>query len=125
MSIETAELVMAVLLVASGFMALVASIGFVRCHDFFQRMHPPALAAGGASMCVLVSTTLWFWVSEGRVLLYPFMIIVLLAITMPVTVSILARAALFRNRMSGRDVPPSLTSGTLPVTGPPEDGDEP
>ncbi len=117
MTTETVEWIMSFLLIASGLMALAASLGFVRLKDFFQRLHPPALASGGASMCVLLAMALWAWVNDGRLILYPFVIIVLIAITMPVTMSILARAALFRNRTSGRAVPPSLTSATEVVTG--------
>ena len=104
------EAVAALLLVASGLMSLIGGLGFVRLKDFFQRMHPPALASGLAAFCVLLASTLLFWTTAGRFSVHAFVIVVLLAVTVPVFVSILARAALFRNRTSGRAVPPSLTA---------------
>ena len=39
------EIVVAVLLVLSSVFALIGAIGLLRMKDFFQRMHPPALAS--------------------------------------------------------------------------------
>ncbi len=50
-----AEIVIAVLLLASGVVAVVAALGLWRLADFFQRMHAPALASrctyGSSSSC--------------------------------------------------------------------------
>jgi multicomponent K+:H+ antiporter subunit G len=43
--------------------------------------------------------------------LHAWLIPVLLSITVPVTTLLLARAALFRKRMSGEDVPAEVSSG--------------
>jgi multicomponent K+:H+ antiporter subunit G len=39
------EVCVAVLLVLSSMFALIGAIGLLRMKDFFQRMHPPALAS--------------------------------------------------------------------------------
>ena len=107
------------LLIGSGVVTLIASLGFVRLKDFYQRMHLSAMAGGLAAMLVLATSTLLLWSGEGRFSLHAFVIAFLISVTMPVFSSILARAALFRHRISGRDVPPSLTSNLTRTATPP------
>ncbi len=113
------EVTVAVLLVLSGVFVVIAAVGFLRLQDFFLRMHPPALAYTFGSWCVTLAGILYFSVLEGRLLLYPWLIIIMLSITVPVTTLLLARVALFRRRTSGvADTPPPL-SGASPAPGDP------
>lgn len=106
-----AEVAVAVLLVLSGLFVVISAIGFLRLPDFFQRMHPPALAYTFGSWSVALASTLYFSLLEDRVRLHPWLIVVLLSITVPVTTVLLARVALFRRRKAGAaDTPPPLTS---------------
>lgn len=105
------ELAVAVLLVSSGLFVVISAVGFVRLPDFFSRMHPPALAYTFGSWSVTLAGVLYFSTREGRVVLYPWLIIILLSITVPVTTLLLARVALFRRRAAAASgTPPSLTS---------------
>ena len=85
----------------------IAALGLVRLPDFFQRMHAPALAstlgrlAGRAGVDRLTSRC-----SKAGRSLHAWLIVVLLAITAPVTTLLLARAALFRRRQAGDPLPP-------------------
>jgi len=99
------ELLVAALLLASGVLVLVAAIGLVRLPDFFQRMHAPAIATTLAAWSVALASIVHFSMLEGRASLHVWLIVVLLAITAPVTTLLLARAALFRRRFAG-DAPP-------------------
>jgi multicomponent K+:H+ antiporter subunit G len=54
----------------------------------------------------------FFSALESRLALHALILNVLLAITMPVTTLLLARAALFRKRQAGEAVPPALGNGT-------------
>ncbi len=104
------EAIVAVLLVASGLFVVISAIGFVRLRDFFVRMHPPALAYTFGSWCVTLAGILYFSVIEGRPVLHPWLIIIVLSITVPVTTVLLARVALFRRRAAGAaDTPPPLS----------------
>lgn len=104
------EVVVSALLVLSGLFVVIAATGFLRLKDFFLRMHPPALAYTFGSWCVAFAGILYFSVLEGRLLLYPWLIIILLSVTVPVTTLLLARVALFRRRTAGMaDTPPPLT----------------
>ena len=103
------EIVVAVLLLASGGLALVAGLGLLRLPDFFQRMHAPALATTLGAWLVTFATIVHFSGREGSLALHTLLVIAVLSITAPVSAMLLARAALFRHRQAGDDaVPPAL-----------------
>jgi len=104
------EVVAAALLVASGLFVVIGAWGFVRLPDFFLRMHPPALTYTFASWCVTLAGILYFSMLASEPRLHPWLVIILLSITVPVTTLLLARVALFRMRVGGADVPPPLAS---------------
>ena len=103
------EAIVAALLVLSGLFVVISAIGFIRLNDFFVRMHPPALAYTFGSWCVTLAGILYFSALEDRAVLHPWLIIIILSITVPVTSVLLARVALFRRRSAGlADTPPPL-----------------
>ena len=59
------EGITALLLVAGGLLSLVASLGFVRLRDYFQRMHPPALATTLGAWCVCLASVIFLSMVEG------------------------------------------------------------
>lgn len=104
------ELVVSGLLVLSGLFVLIAALGFLRLPYFFLRMHPPALTYTFGSWTVALAGVLYFSMLEGRLALHPWLLVVLLSITVPVTTVLLARVALFRRRVAGAaDTPPPLS----------------
>jgi multicomponent K+:H+ antiporter subunit G len=115
-----AEVIVAALLVLSGMFVVISAAGFLRLQDFFLRMHPPALAYSFGSWTVTLASILYFSMLESRLLLHPWLIIIMLAITVPVTTLMLARAALFRRRVEGTsdDTPPPLSRGTNVISTP-------
>lgn len=105
------EAVVALLLVLSGVFVLISAIGFLRLDDFFLRMHPPALAYTFGSWCVSLASIVYFSTLESRPMLHPWLIIIVLSITVPVTTLLLARVALFRRRTTGvAETPAPLTA---------------
>lgn len=104
------EITVAILLVISSLSALIGAIGMVRLKDYFQRMHPPALASTLGAWCVALASILYFSTLKSSLVLHAWLIPILLSITMPVTTLLLARAALFRKRMAGHDVPAEVSS---------------
>lgn len=104
------EMAIAALLVLSGVFVVISAVGFVRLPDFFLRMHPPALAYTIGSWCVTLAGIIAVAMRDGRGALHPLLILILLAMTVPVTTVLLARVALFRRRTAGAaDTPPPLT----------------
>ncbi|WPP01792.1 Na+/H+ antiporter subunit G [Pseudomonas sp. HR96] len=105
-----AEWATAGLLVFASVLALIGALGLLRLKDFFQRMHPPALASTLGSWCVALASILYFSALAEAPVVHAWLIPILLAITMPVTTLLLARAALFRKRMAGDGVPGEISS---------------
>ncbi|MFC3940988.1 Na+/H+ antiporter subunit G [Pseudomonas gingeri NCPPB 3146 = LMG 5327] len=105
------EIPVAVLLVLSSLFALCGAIGLLRMKDFFQRMHPPALASNIGAWCVALASILYFSALKSEPVIHAWLIPILLSITVPVTTLLLARTGLFRKRMAGDDVPAEVSSG--------------
>lgn len=104
------EAAVAILLILSGLFVMISALGFVCLRDFFLRMHPPALAYTFGSWCVTLASILYFSVIESRAMLHPWLIIIMLSITVPVTTLLLARVALYRRRTTGTaNTPPPLS----------------
>ncbi|MDD2535475.1 MAG: monovalent cation/H(+) antiporter subunit G [Macromonas bipunctata] len=106
-----AQTLVALLLVGSGVVVLVAALGLWRLPDFFLRMHAPALASTLAAWMVTLASIVHFSLRAGGLTLHVWLIIIVLSITAPVTTIVLARAALFRRRQAGDPLPPPLLSG--------------
>jgi multicomponent K+:H+ antiporter subunit G len=102
------EAVVALALLASGLVVLVAALGLLRLPNFFQRMHAPALASTLAAWLVCFAAMLHFSTRGGGLALHLWLVVIVLSITAPVTTLVLARAALFRRRQAGDELPPPL-----------------
>ena len=88
---------------------LLSALGLLRLPDFFVRMHAPALAYTLGSWSAALAMVIHFSATQGELSLHAWLIVVLLSITAPVTTVLLARAALFRRRVAGEEVPPPLS----------------
>ncbi len=109
-----AEIVVGLLLVTSGVFTLLAAFGMLRFRTFFMRMHPTALAYTMGAWCVAFASIVFFSVTEGELELRAWLILILLAMTVPVTTVLLARVVLFRDRQAGRRAPPPLSYTIVP-----------
>jgi len=102
------EALAAVLLVVSGLFTLTGALGLARFEEFFMRMHASALANTIGAWCVAAASVLYFSALESLFALHTWVIVVLLAMTVPVTTVLLARTSLFRRRQAQADMPPPL-----------------
>lgn len=109
-----AEVVIAALLLLSGLLVLLAAMGLWRLPDFFSRMHAPALASTLAAWSVTLAFIVYFSVREGSLALHAWLVIIVLAITAPVSAMVLARVGLFRGRRAGADLPAPLSGAPQP-----------
>jgi len=105
------EAVTAVLLLASGAASVIAATGLVRLPTLFLRIHPPALVATFGTWAVAAASTVYFSALEGMPVLHAWVIPGVLAITVPFATVLLARAALFRKRPDGANIPPPRPRG--------------
>ena len=103
-----ADVLVAVLLVASGVAALVAALGLWRLPDFFMRMHATAVCYTLGTWTVCLASVIHFSKAPTQLALHAWLVVVVLCITAPVTTVLLARAGLFRARIARESVPPPL-----------------
>jgi multicomponent K+:H+ antiporter subunit G len=101
-----AEILTGLLAVIGAAFAAIGSFGLVRLPTFFRRIHAPTLGATLGAWCVTLATIVYFSVQAGNLFLHAVLIAVFVALTAPVMTIFLMRAALFRERQKGGDVPP-------------------
>lgn len=106
------EIVVAALVLLGAGLALLGATGLLRLPTFFERLHAPSIAATMGCWCIMHATVVYFSVADGSLALHALLIAGFVAVTVPVTSIFLVRAALFRARQAGQDVPPSLSSVT-------------
>ncbi len=100
-----AILVSLFLLLGAG-VTLIGTIGLVRLRSFYQRLHPPTLGTTWGAGGVLIASMIFFSVLESRPVIHELLITAFVTVTTPVTLMLLGRAALYRDRTEGRtDVP--------------------
>lgn len=99
-------LVIAAALLSGALLTLAGAIGLVRLRSFYQRVHPPTLGASMGMFLILCSSILFFSVARGQVVFHEILIAVFLTLTTPISLMLVVRAALARDRFEGdRDVP--------------------
>lgn len=96
-----ALLTSALVLLGAG-LAFTGSLGLLRLGSFYERVHAPTLGATLGTGCVLIASMVFFSVLQARPVVHEILIAVFLTLTTPVTLMLLVRAALFRDRSEGR-----------------------
>lgn len=86
------------LAVAGSALSLLGAVGLTRLKTFYERVHAPTLGATLGMALILAASVVWFATVEGRFMPREILIGVFLTVTTPVTLILLARAALFRDR---------------------------
>jgi len=114
-----AALLVGFCLVAGAAITLAGTIGLARFKTFYQRIHAPTLGTSFGAAVVLLGSMIFFTVTETRPVLHEVLILVFVIVTTPVTLMLLARAALYRDRAEGNDVAPedAAMSNTEPEPG--------
>jgi len=101
-------LMVALLLVLGAGLALIGAIGLLRLPSFYERVHAPTLATTLGIGSILIASMLYFSVMESRAVLHEVLIAAVVVTTMPVTLMLLTRAALHRDRREGDSGAPPL-----------------
>ncbi len=98
---EWAAVLVAVFVLAGAAITLIGTVGLVRFSTFYQRIHAPTLGTSLGAAFVLLSSSIFFSVATGRPALHEALIFAFVLVTTPVTLALLARAALYRDRAEG------------------------
>lgn len=103
-----AALSTAFLVLLGAAVALIGSIGLLRLDNFYARVHAPTLGTTLGMGSILAGSALCFSVLEARPVIHEILIAIFVTVTTPVTLMLLVRAALHRDRIEGSsDVPPA------------------
>ena len=87
----------ATLLVAGAAITLIGALGLVRLGSFYQRVHAPTLGTTLGITCVALASMIYFSALGTRPVLHEVLILILVTVTTPITLTILVRAARFRD----------------------------
>jgi multicomponent K+:H+ antiporter subunit G len=99
-------LLTALLVLVGAAVTLIGTLGLLRLGSFYARVHAPTLGTSLGMGSILIGSALYFSVLEARPVVHEILIAVFVTLTTPVTLMLLVRAALYRDRMEGsRDVP--------------------
>jgi multicomponent K+:H+ antiporter subunit G len=101
-----AALVTAALVLLGGALTLIGAIGLLRLGSFYERVHAPTLGTTLGTGCIVAASMIHFSTLEGSPVLHVILIAVFVTITTPVSLMVLVRAALFRDRSENADVVP-------------------
>ena len=96
-----AAIVVALLMLAGALLAFIGSLGLLRLGDFYQRVHAPTLGTTLGTFCMLAASITCFSVLHGRPIFNEILIGVFLTLTTPITLMLLVRTALYRDREEG------------------------
>ena len=102
-----AAVLVALLVLTGAFLTLVGSFGLTRLHNFYFRIHAPTLGTSFGTLMILLGSVAYFSLTGGRLAVHEVLIFVFVTATTPVTLMLLARAALYRDRAENNgNVPP-------------------
>ena len=93
-----AAVLVALLVLVGAFLTLVGCIGLSRLNNFYFRLHAPTLGTSFGTLMILFGSVLYFSLTQRRAAVHEALILVFVTVTTPVTLMLLARAALYRDR---------------------------
>lgn len=85
-------------LAAGALLTLLGTIGLLRLDSFYARIHAPTLGTSWGAAGIVLASMLLFSATGERPVLHEILLGVFVTITTPVTLMLLGRAALYRDR---------------------------
>lgn len=92
------EIVIASLLIAGALITLIGTVGLFRLQSFYERVHAPTLGTTLGATCVALASIIYFSAIGGRTAVHELLIIVFVIVTTPISLMVLVRAAVLRDR---------------------------
>lgn len=93
-----AAILVAAFLVIGSLLTLLGTVGLVYLKSFYDRLHAPTLGTSWGTAGIVIASMLLFTMTGDRAVLHEFLIGAFVMITTPVTLLLLGRAALQRDR---------------------------
>ena len=98
-----ATIIVAGFVVYGAALTLLGTIGLARLKTFYERVHPPTLGLTMGNVSILIASITCFSVLQSRPVVHEVLLLFFVTLTTPVTMMLLARAALFRDRSKAYD----------------------
>ncbi|HEY8367971.1 MAG TPA: monovalent cation/H(+) antiporter subunit G [Thermodesulfobacteriota bacterium] len=98
-----AALLTGLLVLVGAGLTLIGCLGFLRLGTFYDRVHPPTLGTTAGATCVVLASIIHLSVVNGQTVLGQALIVLFVTVTTPVTLMLLVRAAVSRDRREGRE----------------------
>ena len=117
-----AALLTAMLILLGAALTLAGAIGTLRFESFFERVHAPTLGTSWGTGATVLASIVFFSALDSRLVAHEILIGVFITVTTPVTLMLLARAALYRDRTEMDATVPSRTILAVPSKVVPQDG---
>lgn len=96
-----AALLTAFFVITGAGLTLIGTIGLMKLKTFYDRTHAPTLGATLGTGAILIASIIFFSALESRLVLHEILIAIFLTLTTPITLVLLARAALYRDQTEG------------------------
>ena len=96
----------ALLLIGAG-LTLVGAIGVLRLPSFYDRIHAPTLGTSWGTAGIVLASMGLFSVLGSRPVMHELLIGIFVTVTTPVTLMLLGRATLYRDRTEGNPEVPA------------------
>jgi multicomponent K+:H+ antiporter subunit G len=110
----------AALLIVGAAITLIGSLGLLNLRSFYERVHAPTLGTTLGTVCIALASMVHFSALATRPVLHEVLVVVLVTVTTPVTLMILVRAAVLRDRYEGNEFFMSKTENRDRQSAPPE-----
>lgn len=102
-----AAIIVGILVLGGAAITLLGAAGLLRLHTFYERVHAPTLGATSGMAAILLASALCFSVLQTRPVIHEILIAIFVTLTTPVTLMLLARAAIYRDRSEASTSVPS------------------
>lgn len=93
-----AALLVSAFVLTGAALTLIGTIGLVTLENFYRRVHAPTLGTTLGTGFILIASILCFSVLQTRLVLHEILITVLVTVTTPITLMLVVRAAMVRDR---------------------------
>jgi len=109
------------LVLLGALITMAGCLGLLRLKTFYLRIHAPTMGTSMGGGLILLASAIYFTLMRDRLVLHEMAIFAFVTVTTPVTLMLLARAALFRDRLEGmQEVPPRASGKNIAGLGEPE-----
>jgi len=96
-----AAIIVGVFVLLGAVLTLIGAFGLIRFRSFYERVHAPTLGSTLGMICILIASITCFSTLQSRPVIHEILIAIFITLTTPVTLMLLARAALYRDRREG------------------------